>query len=101
MSSSRPQATPTVQIDNDLCIVTLWHFEPGAQTGWHTHEYDYVVVPTTNGELLLETEQGPITAQLTLGQSYTRQAGVKHNVVNAGSEPMAFVEIEWRATQRK
>lgn len=96
MNTHRPQAVPTVQIDNDRVIVTEWSFAPGAETGWHTHGHDYVVVPTTDGELLLETEQGPIKAQLKLGQSYTRQAGVKHNVVNAGAEPLVFVEIELR-----
>ncbi len=94
MSQNRPQATPTVQINNERVIVTQWHFEPGAETGWHTHEHDYVVVPTTDGDLLLETDQGPIKVQLTCGQSYTRTVGVSHNVINAGSRPLVFVEIE-------
>ncbi|AWB33760.1 cupin domain-containing protein [Orrella marina] len=96
MSNQRPQATPTVQIDDERVIVTEWHFKPGAETGWHTHGHDYVVVPTTDGELLLETENGPVNAQLKLGQSYTRKAGVRHNVINAGSEPLVFVEVELR-----
>lgn len=96
MSTHRPQATPTIQIDNERVIVTQWHFEPGAETGWHTHGHDYVVVPTTDGELLLETDDGPIKAELKLGQSYTRHAGVRHNVINAGEKPLIFVEIELR-----
>lgn len=94
MTQQRPQATPTVQIDNERVIVTQWHFEPGAETGWHTHGHDYVVVPTTDGDLLLETDQGPIQARLTCGQAYTRNVGVRHNVINAGSKPLIFVEIE-------
>ena len=96
MSTHRPQATPTIQIDNERVIVTQWHFEPGAETGWHTHGHDYVVVPTTDGELLLETDDGPIKTELKLGQSYTRHAGVRHNVINAGEKPLIFVEIELR-----
>jgi len=35
--STRPQAVPTVQIDNERVIVTEWRFASGAETGWHTH----------------------------------------------------------------
>jgi len=45
----RHQAVPTVQIDDDRVIVTEWRFAPGAETGWHRHAHDYVVVPMTNG----------------------------------------------------
>jgi mannose-6-phosphate isomerase-like protein (cupin superfamily) len=27
---------------------------------------------------------------------YRREAGVSHNVVNAGDEPMSFIEIEYK-----
>ena len=39
------QAVPTVQIDNERTRVTEWRFAPGASTGYHRHEYDYVIVP--------------------------------------------------------
>lgn len=95
-TSTRPQAIPTRQIDNERVIVTQWYFEPGAETGWHTHGHDYVVVPTTDGELLLETPDGPVNSKLTQGVAYSRLAGVHHNVVNAGDKPLVFVEIELR-----
>lgn len=41
-----PQAIPTVQVDNDRVRVTEWRFAPGAETGEHIHEMDYVVVPS-------------------------------------------------------
>lgn len=93
---SRPPAIPTVQIDNDRAIVTEWRFPPGAETGWHTHAHDYVVVPMTGGELLLETPDGQRTAPLTPGQSYTRSMGVQHNVINPTSQEVVFIEIEMR-----
>ncbi len=93
---SRPQAVPTVQIDNDKVKVTEWRFPPGAETGWHTHGMDYVVVPMSTGPLLLETDEGEVNAALVAGQSYTRGAGVRHNVVNPGTEEFVFVEIEVR-----
>ena len=93
---SRPQAVPTVQIDNDRVKVTEWRFAPGAETGWHTHAMDYVVVPMTTGPLQLETDEGTNTAELVTGQSYTRAAGVHHNVINPGDAEFVFVEVEIR-----
>ena len=69
---SRPQAIPTVQIDNDRVIVTEWRFPPGAETGWHRHAHDYVVVPMTGGKLLLAPPEGNSPSALVPGQSYTR-----------------------------
>ena len=45
------KAIPTVQVDNDRTRVTQWRFEPGAATGYHRHEYDYVIVPQTSGQM--------------------------------------------------
>lgn len=92
--SQRPQAVPTVQVENDRVIVTEWRFAPGAETGAHRHGYDYVVTPMTDGTLLLETPEGEKTAQLVAGQSYFRYAGVEHNVINAGDQELVFVETE-------
>lgn len=92
--TARPEVTATVQIDNEHVRVTEWRFVPGAETGWHRHAYDYVVVPLTDGTLLLETLQGNAEAQLRLGQSYARNVGVEHNVINAGAQELAFIEVE-------
>ena len=93
---TRPQAAPTVQISNDRVIVTEWRFAPGAETGWHRHAHDYVLVPMTGGELLLETPEGNRTSPLVPGQSYTRKVGVEHNVINPTENEVVFVEIELR-----
>ncbi len=45
MESKRAKAKSTIEIDNDRVIVTKWQFDPGAETGWHRHEPDFVVVP--------------------------------------------------------
>ena len=91
---SRPQAVPTVQINDDRVIVTEWRFAPGAETGWHRHGHDYVVVPMTTGVLRLETAEGNFDNPLTAGISYTRLTGVEHNVINPGERDFVFVEIE-------
>ena len=94
MSTSRPQAIPTIQVDNDRVLVTEWRFPPGGETGWHRHSYDYVVVPQISGKLLLESNEGNHYAELNSGISYFRPAGVEHNVVNANEFEYVFVEIE-------
>ena len=93
---TRPQAVPTRFIENDRVIVTEWRFAPGAETGWHRHAHDYVVVPMTTGTLLLETAGGEVRAPLTQGVPYFRQVGVEHNVINANDFEFAFVEIEMK-----
>lgn len=92
----KPQAIPTIQIDNHRVIVTEWRFPPGSETGWHTHAHDYVVVPMTDGTLVLETDGGTKTSSLVKGHSYTRNVGVSHNVINPGPDEVIFVEVEIR-----
>jgi beta-alanine degradation protein BauB len=95
MKPTRPQAVPKVQVDNERVSVTEWNFAPGAQTGWHKHQFDYIVVPAANGRLLIEAPDGTSSiSELTAHQSYFRRAGVEHNVVNDGAVAFAFVEIE-------
>jgi quercetin dioxygenase-like cupin family protein len=92
--TGRPAATPTQFIDNERVRVTEWRFAPGAATGWHRHEYDYVVVPITTGKLKLETKDGEIVADLVTGVPYFRKAGIEHDVINANDFEFAFIETE-------
>ena len=91
------EAVPTVQVDNDSVRVTEWRFAPGAATGWHRHEFDYVVVPMTTGKLLLKQGDGERYAELTAGVSYSREVGVEHNVINANDYEFVFVEVEMKS----
>ncbi|MBL8700329.1 MAG: cupin domain-containing protein [Alphaproteobacteria bacterium] len=90
------KAIPTLQIDNDRVRVIEWRFAPGAATGWHKHDYDYVVVPMTTGQLKLKDAQGERYADLVAGVSYTRKAGVEHDVINPNKSEFVFVEIEMK-----
>ena len=94
MSQSRPQAVSREMISNARVKVTEWRFAPGAETGWHRHGLDYVVVPMTTGKLLLEEKSGNRIAQLTAGEPYAREVGVEHNVVNANDFEFVFIEVE-------
>jgi len=89
------RAVATVQIDDALVRVTEWRFAPGAATGWHRHEYPYVVVPMSTGRLAIIGADGAVTtADLVTGRSYARPAGIEHDVRNANAFEFAFVEIE-------
>ena len=90
----RPKASSRVVQENERVIITEWRLASGAETGWHRHAHDYVVVCLTAGQLLAETAQGNSVTDLQLGQTYARPAGVEHNIVNPGSEEFAFIEVE-------
>ncbi len=90
-------ARATQQVDNERVRVTEWRFRPGEATGWHVHEYDYVIVPSLDGTLRIVDDDGEQLAELKAGVSYYRAAGVAHDVINAGTSEMAFVEVEIKA----
>jgi quercetin dioxygenase-like cupin family protein len=93
---SATPARATVQVDNERVKVTEWRFAPGAETGWHRHAYDYVVVPMTSGKLKLFDGKQNSLAELVAGRSYYRPVGVEHNVINANDYEFAFVEVEFK-----
>lgn len=90
----RARAQSTKLEENERVIVTEWRLPPGAETGWHRHQHDYVVVCLTAGKLLAETASGNVETELRFGQAYARPAGVEHNIVNPAASEFAFIEIE-------
>ena len=92
------QAEAIRQIDNEHVRVTEWRFAPGAATGWHRHDYDYVIVPIAGGPFRIIGADGEATETvMQSGQSYYRAFGVEHDVVNVGETEQSFVEIELKA----
>mgnify|MGYP002633498644 FL=1 len=91
-------ATPKVMIDNERTRVTKWSFGIGDETGQHVHEFDYVVVPMLDGELKIINNSGEETiSKLLKGESYFRNKGVNHNVINTNNYEYSFVEIEFKS----
>ncbi len=91
----RPSCTATLQVDDARVRVTRFDFAPGAETGWHRHGHDYVITAISDCPMLIEEAGGGTRRVLVpAGTSYRRDAGVEHNVVNDGPEPMSFVEVE-------
>ena len=93
---ARPPAEPTVLLDDAVVRVTRWDFVPGADTGHHVHGMGYVVVPMTDCHFLIEDSSGERRVTAKAGEAYRRDAGVEHNVINGGDQPMSFIEIEYK-----
>lgn len=84
-----------VQVDNARVRVARWDLPPGAGTGLHRHLHDYVVVPLVHGRMQVTDDSGAVSeTELEAGGSYFRVAGSVHDVVNAGVDPLSFVEVE-------
>ena len=93
--SPRAQATATQLVDDARVRVTRFDFAPGAETGWHEHGFDYVITAITDCAMRLEEPGGTVRdVFVASGDSYRRDAGVRHNVINGGDKPMRFVEVE-------
>ena len=97
MTNERKAAVASIQIDNENVRVTKYYFAPGAETKFHKHIWDYVIIPITDGELLLIGLKGEENiTKISKGISYYRRAGVEHNVINLGKKELIFIEIEMK-----
>jgi len=98
---AREVASSTLLVDDGQVRVTRWDFAPGAETGWHRHGMDYVITTLTPCHMLLEEPGGGSRrVDVEAGSAYRRDEGVEHNVVNAGDQPMTFVEVEFKSLGR-
>lgn len=92
---ARAQATAEQLIDDARVRVTRFDFEPGAETGWHRHGFDYVITTLTDCQMVLEMPDGDTKhVHMPAGTVYRRDEGVEHNVINGGDKVMFFVETE-------
>ena len=91
------KAVSTVLIENERTCVTEWRFKKyGDNTGWHRHEYDYIVVPLFDGQLKIDVGSNEnIIAPMKNGVPYFRELGVEHDVINGNDFECAFIEIEF------
>ncbi|CAN5358164.1 cupin domain-containing protein [soil metagenome] len=87
-------ALTTPQIDSDGIRVTRYDMQPGTRIPWHRHEYNYLVVPLTDGSFDVVTTAGRTAQRAAAGEPYRRDAGAEHELVN-GPDPYSFIEIEF------
>ena len=85
----------TLLLEDEKVRVTRFDFDPGQETGWHVHEYDYVITAITDCVMVLQHPDGTQTiSKVAAGNAYSRDAGVSHNVLNASEHQMSFIETE-------
>jgi quercetin dioxygenase-like cupin family protein len=48
---NRPKATSTLRIEDGRVVAMEWTMPPGAETGWHKHGRDYIVVRANRREV--------------------------------------------------
>lgn len=83
-------------LENDRMRVTEWRFaKKGDNTGWHRHDYDYLVIPMFDGVLHIDLPDGSrMEAMLQKGIPYDRKAGIEHDVISGNDFECAFIEVE-------
>ena len=101
MDEELPAAVPTVQLDDERTRVTEWRFAPGAATGWHRHEWDYVTVQQSGGALLLQGADGTEKqVDYEDGRTLSWTAPVEHNAINISDVEVRVLEIEYKKSER-
>ena len=77
--------------------MTEWRFPAkGDNTGWHVHEHDYLVVPLSDGHLMLHEPEGATrVVELCREVPYFRKKGVHHDVESASEYEIVFIEVEF------
>lgn len=90
-------AVPTLQAEDAAVRITRWDFAVGAHTEWHEHAWPYCVVMVTDAVLAVDDGTSETRREFRAGDSYSRPAGVTHDVMNASDHPISFVEVEWKA----
>ena len=91
------KCSSTLLVEDKKVRVTRFDFEPDQETGWHIHEYDYVITAITDCFMMLQHPDGTEThSEVAAGNAYIRDAGVHHNVINKSDQKMSFIEIEFK-----
>ena len=87
----------TLPLDEDLSRITQWVFQPGDQTSWNRHEYDYVTEQQLNGAQL---PQGANGSEKRVddedGLTMSCAAPVKHNATSVSDVGARYLEIEYK-----
>ena len=67
---------------------------PDSQIGQPVHEFDYLVIGMTQGELTVAMESDDITFPVELGVTVFGSAGDAHDVISSRAQSVRFLEID-------
>ena len=96
-TGGRTCAEPVLVHEDDKTRITQYILHPGEQTGWHVHEWDYVVMHQSAGELTSHFADGASAVfGYKPGGASAYAAPVEHNAVNTGTVTVSGFEIEYK-----
>lgn len=96
-AAGRPMAAYVTVFEDDKTRITQWTMKPGEQTGWHSHDFDFVVVQQSGGRLHLDYADGSQREiDYAPGNILTGSAPVEHNAISVGDETIHSMEIEYK-----
>ncbi|NNE85231.1 MAG: cupin [Alphaproteobacteria bacterium] len=94
-AADRPIAANKLLHEDDKTRITHWTMRPGEQTGWHSHDFDYVVVQLSGGRLHLDYADGSEhEVDYAPGNTLSGSAPIEHNAISVGDEAIVSIEIE-------
>ena len=97
LSQSKKRADFTLLFEDQKTKITSWRFDPGAETGWHLHNFDYVTIQKSGGRLKLESEDGNVKfIEYKNDKTVGYTSPVKHNATNVSNEEVQVIEIEYK-----
>ncbi len=92
-----PVRKPAVLLDTDKMRILHISTAPGERTGWHSHEFDHLVVMFDGGQSRALLEGGlERVLQATPRVHKINPAGIAHDVCNDSDQRMDFIEIEFK-----
>lgn len=87
----------TLLHEDEKTRITHWVIQPGEQTGWHLHDFDYVTIQQSTGCLFMEHADGSTReVDYTPGVARAISAPVEHNAINKGDVDIVVLEIEYK-----
>lgn len=95
MTDHEALGTSIILSEQDDFRISRHTLQPGESTGWHTHEYDYVVVPVSSGSLTIDTSEDRTEFNMRAREPYRRGSGAIHNLTNNGANVVEFIEVEF------
>ena len=88
-----------VLIDNATTRITFHRIEPGENSGWHRHEYNYVGYHFQSSEVVIDRtdgKEGTMRSQEGVATFYDVGDGFEHNVTVKGDSALVALEIEYK-----
>ena len=92
-----PPPRPAVKLllENDRVRVREIVLPPGSSTGHHKHQVPELSYAFTDGPLrVVAPGVEPVVEQWHAGEARWRDAGVEHEIANAGEQPMRVLVID-------